>query len=158
MPRLRLRPFAPGPGCPDTPVAPTAPPKRLGTNTRYQTKYCETLRAPSAELQQILPEKRDIESPPFDRPHRAPPRGQWARPAEIAYYEWEKISDDVKSRNRYQFWDFGKKFARGNLTIFAYHRSPCESLWNLQLIAYDHTTMNTPVLVWSRKLSIVGPG
>ena len=25
-------------------------------------------------------------------------------------------------------------------------------------IAYDHTTMNTPVLVWSRKLSIVGPG
>ena len=24
--------------------------------------------------------------------------------------------------------------------------------------AYDHTTMNTPVLVWSRKLSIVGPG
>ena len=25
-------------------------------------------------------------------------------------------------------------------------------------VAYDHTTMNTPVLVWSRKLSIVGPG
>ena len=27
-----------------------------------------------------------------------------------------------------------------------------------QPFAYDHTTMNTPVLVWSRKLSIVGPG
>ena len=25
-------------------------------------------------------------------------------------------------------------------------------------IAYDHTMMNTPVLVWSRKLSIIGPG
>ena len=33
------------------------------------------------------------------------------------------------------------------------------NLADFQLVdAYDHTTMNTPVLVWSRKSSIVGPG
>ena len=52
----------------------------------------------------------------------------------------------------------GHNRRRSEILFFPYHKFGYKTRSRLTTVAYDHTTMNTPVLVWSRKLSIVGPG
>ena len=66
---------------------------------------------------------------------------------------WPLRKDDTQIREAFQIFKRMSLTKHLNTHTDAY-KYACE----LQSDVYDHTTMNTPVLVRSRKLSIVGPG
>ena len=147
---------------PGRPSAPNVAPRRYRVEIKRSNNMlcCEAFHEPFLHSWSKFYRKMRHRVPPFWPAAQSTPARPMSQANPVGWFWYEKISDDVKSRNWFRFW-FCKKICQEPIDHMGYAHKDARIApwrrWNLHLIAYDHTTMNTPVLVWSRKLSIVGP-